>query len=425
MRRPKHKHRHHRPSDFAVLSTFGLRISFDTLVRASDFPAAMRSRVLIVPDKFKGTLTARQAAEAMAEGWRKSRPDDHLQLLPMSDGGDGFGHVMSELIGAVPRIVKTCDAAHRPCVARWWWQPRTKTAIIDTAGVVGLAMLPSGRFHPFGLDTFGLGKVLKRVVELGAQRCLIGLGGSATNDGGFGLARALGWNFATKAGTAIQTWTQLTQLAALRVPDAPLRIPQVVVAVDVQNPLLGPRGATRVYGPQKGLQPKDFVLAEAAFRRLSNAIKNHNGTDLSKVPGAGAAGGLGFGFLAFVGGTLEPGFDLFAKQAHLEAAIGAADVVITGEGAIDLSTFMGKGAGRVAQLCSELSVPCLGLAGSLGVRVSRRKLFCLVRALTGLTTPARARADAETWLVRAAANLATEWTALSPKPRGPRGQVPH
>ena len=408
-----------------ICGAFGVRISFDTRGRASDFPAAVRSRsrILIVPDKFKGTLTARQAADAMAEGWRKSRPDDRLQLLPMSDGGDGFGEVMSQLIGAVPRTVKTCDAAHRACVARWWWQPRTKTAIIDTAGVVGLAMLPVGRFHPFGLDTSGLGKVLKRVVELGAERCLIGLGGSATNDAGFGLARALGWGFISESGTAIQTWTQLTQLADLRAPATPLRIPELVVAVDVQNPLCGPHGATRVYGPQKGLKRKDFFLAEKAFRRLSDVVKRKKRVDLSKVPGAGAAGGLGFGFLAFVGGRLEPGFDLFAEQSHLEGKIRAADVVITGEGAIDLSTFMGKGAGRVAQLCSELSVPCLGLAGSVGVRVSRRKLFHSVRALTGLTTPARAKADAETWLVRVASNLATEWTALSARPPRPLRRV--
>ena len=385
----------------------------------------MRLRVLIVPDKFKGTLTARRAADAMAEGWHKSRPHDELEVLPMSDGGDGFGEVMSELIGAVPRTIKTADAAHRPCVARWWWQPRTKTAIVDTAGVVGLAMLPIGRFHPFGLDTFGLGKVLKRVVELGAQRCLVGLGGSATNDAGFGLARALGWVFVTESGTAIQTWTRLTQLAGLRAPDAPLRIPELVVAVDVQNPLLGDHGATRVYGPQKGLKRKDSFLAETALRCLSDVVKKKKRVDLSKVPGAGAAGGLGFGFLAFVGGRLEPGFDLFAKQSELERKIRAADVVITGEGAIDLSTFMGKGAGRVAQLCSELSVPCLGLAGSLGVRVSRRKLFHSVRALTGLTTPARAKEDAATWLVRVASNLATEWTALSATPAGSLRRVRH
>jgi len=307
----------------------------------------MQLRVLIVPDKFKGTLTAQQAAKAIAAGWRESRPRDVLELLPMSDGGDGFGHVMSDLIGARPRAIRTCDAAHRSCTARWWWHARTGTAVLDTAGIVGLAMLPPRRFHPFGLDTFGLGVVLRRIEQLGARRCLVGLGGSATNDAGFGLARALGWSFLTEEGKAIETWAQLTQLASIRPPAAPVRIPELVVAVDVQNPLLGIRGATRVYGPQKGLKPKDFPLAERALSRVAKVVRGRQTTDFSKVPGAGAAGGLGFGFLSFVGGRLESGFELFAKQSELAGKIRAADLVITGEGSIDLSSFMGKGAGCV------------------------------------------------------------------------------
>src|SRR5436190_22803451 len=136
----------------------------------------------------------------MARGWRVSRPKDELELLPMSDGGDGFGEVMSALLGAVPQRVKTCDAAHRPCNARWWWEPRTRTALVETAQVIGLAMLPPGKFHPFDLDTYGVGAVLRATVEKGARRCLVGLGGSATNDGGFGLARSWGWRFLTKEG---------------------------------------------------------------------------------------------------------------------------------------------------------------------------------------------------------------------------------
>ena len=398
------------------LSLTKLRSKIDSRRWATDFAAAMAPRVLIVPDKFKGTLTARQAAEAIASGWRAVRPGDRLELLPMSDGGDGFGLVMSELLGALPRSIRTVDAAHRPCTARWWWEPRSRTAIVDTAGVIGLAMLPARRFHPFGLDTFGLGKVLQRAGELGARRCLIGLGGSATNDAGFGLARALGWTFFAEDGSTIETWTRLPQLARVRAPDQPLGITELVVAVDVQNPLLGMTGATRVYGPQKGLKQKDFVLAEKALRRLATVMKRHTRRDLSKVPGSGAAGGLGFGFLAFVGGRLESGFDLFARQSKLEKKIRVADVVVTGEGALDASTFMGKGAGRVAQLCSGFSVPCLALTGSLELQVSRRKLFHLVAALTSVTTPAQARADAVTWLAQVASSIATQWTAVSETP---------
>src|SRR5579859_3393136 len=201
--------------------------------RSSDFRPAMRLRVLIVPDKFKGTLTAQEAAESIGCGWAKARPQDELQLLPMSDGGDGFGAVMSTLIGAVPRTVRTCDATHRPCTARWWWQARGRTAVLDTAGVVGLAMLPPGRYHPFALDTFGLGEVVRAAVRMGAKRCLVGLGGSATNDAGFGLARAFGWQFVDQSGDPIERWPDLANLADLHPPTNPDGLPELVIAVDV------------------------------------------------------------------------------------------------------------------------------------------------------------------------------------------------
>jgi glycerate kinase len=160
----------------------------------------MAMKVLIVPDKFKGTLTAAAAAAAIARGWRSGRPNDSLDLLPMSDGGDGFGEVTSKLLRARLQRAEAIDAAHRPCVAKWWWEPRTRTAIIESAGVIGLAMLPPKRFHPFELDTLGLGAVVQAAAQRGARRCLMGIGGSATNDGGFGLARALGWVFLDESG---------------------------------------------------------------------------------------------------------------------------------------------------------------------------------------------------------------------------------
>ena len=172
----------------------------------------MPLHVLIIPDKFKGTLTAAAAAEAVARGWRKARPEDSLDLLPMSDGGDGFGEVTSALLKARVQHVKTVDAAHRPCVTRWWWEPRTQTAIIESAAVVGLAMLPPQRLHPFQLVTLALGAVVRAAAKRGARRCLMGIGGSATNDGGFGLARALGWEFLDRQGEVIEGWTGLARI---------------------------------------------------------------------------------------------------------------------------------------------------------------------------------------------------------------------
>ena len=308
----------------------------------------MALKVLIIPDKFKGTLTAPAAAEAIARGWRKARPGDLLSLLPMSDGGDGFGEVTSALLKARIQRVRTVDAAHRPCVAKWWWEPKTRTAIIESAGVIGLAMLPPKRFHPFQLDTLGLGAVVQAAAKRGARRCLMGIGGSATNDGGFGLARALGWEFLDRKGVLIEHWTGLGQLERIRVPQRRRWFNSVVVATDVRNRLLGQRGATRVYGPQKGLRAQDLALAERCLGRLARVLKQQFGRDVAREPGTGAAGGLGFGLVAFLGAELQPGFELFARQAALDRHLRAADLVVTAEGAIDRSTLMGKGVGQIA-----------------------------------------------------------------------------
>ena len=376
----------------------------------------MPRRVLIIPDKFKGTLTAAAAAQAIARGWRRARSGDSLDLLPMSDGGDGFGEVTSTLLKAKIQRVRGVDAAHRPCVVRWWWEPRTRTAIIESAAVIGLAMLPSNRFHAFQLDTLGLGAVVRAAAKRGAQRCLMGLGGSATNDGGFGLARALGWDFFNRKGELIERWTDLRQLERIRAPKRRRWFDALVVASDVQNPLLGRRGATRVYGPQKGLRPRDFALAESCLGRLARVAKKQFGHDFAREPGAGAGGGLGFALLAFLGGELQPGFDLFARQAALERRLSAADLVLTGEGAIDRSTLMGKGVGQIAQRCRGLNLPCIGLAGSVSASLRTAAFFTQVRALTELTTVARAKARPGYWLERLAREVARDTIVCSHPP---------
>ena len=391
-------------------------------------------RVLVVPDKFKGTLPAAAAAEAIVRGWRNRRPDDTFDRLPISDGGDGFGEVMRTLLRARRRRTPCLDAAHRPCVASWWWEPKTRTAIIESAAVIGLAMLPERGgparasletshsptrrprfcapaipFDPFDLDTFGLGLLLRAVAAKGARRCLIGLGGSATNDAGFGLARALGWEFLGPGGLPLERWTDLPDLACIRPPKRRRWFSEVVAAVDVTNPLLGRRGASRVYGPQKGLRPQDLARAERCLRRLARVASREWGRDLAREPGAGAAGGLGFGLRAFLGARLEPGFDLLARQANLARHLRQADLVITGEGAIDDSTFMGKGVGRIASECQALGIPCLGLAGMVQGRGARRSPFTGLLALTDLANPEQAKARAAFWLERLAEHAAAEW----------------
>ena len=358
----------------------------------------MTRRVLIVPDKFKGSLSAHEAAGAIARGWAAACPDDTLVLLPMSDGGDGFGLVMAGALGLEERHVEVVDAAGQARPATWWLDSESAQAVVETAQSNGLALLPRGQFHPFDLDTRGVGQLLLVAGQAGATQCLTGIGGSATNDGGFGMARALGWVFLDKEGREIGQWTGLDGLAEIESPTK-RDWPGVTVASDVHNPLLGVDGATRVYGPQKGMCPEDFAKADACLGQLAKVTAETFGSDFSLETGAGAAGGLGFGLMAFVGATIESGFEVFAKASELEAKIGEADFVVTGEGAIDEQTLMGKGTGQVAALCRRLGKPCIGMAGqmSLGqaeVDLGKRLFWRLTTLVPDLATEQEAMANA-------------------------------
>lgn len=368
----------------------------------------MSLNVLIVPDKFKGTLTARQAAEAMARGWRNVRPADAVQLLPMSDGGDGFGEILSGLLGAQVRRTNAVDAARRPIEAAWGLDPLTGTAIVESARVIGLAMLPRGQYHPNELDTFGLGAVLRDAAGQGARRCIVGIGGSATNDGGFGMARGLGWQFLNGHEEEITRWTELHHLAFVRPPANRALFEEVVVAVDVQNPLLGPDGCSRVYGPQKGLT--DFDQAERCLGRLAEILESQQGLSFAKTPGAGAAGGLGFGLMTFLGARMEPGIDIFSRHARLDERIRESQLVITGEGAVDAQTLMGKGVGEIAGAAQKAGVPCIALAGVVREPDRAKTKFARAYAMTpGLTDQDSALHQPALWLQRLAQKAAQEW----------------
>lgn len=364
----------------------------------------MPLNVLIAPDKFKGTLSAHAAARAMAAGWNAVRPGDHIRLLSMSDGGDGFGDVVGAALGAKVRIVKTVDAAKRSRAARWWWENKTRTAIIESAEAVGLAGLKR-RYHPFQLDSFGLGKIIQNAAAKGAKRCIIGVGGSATNDGGFGVARSFGWQFLDAKKKPIVRWIHLDRLARIVAPETILKFDEILVAVDVKNILLGPQGATRIYGPQKGLRPQDFALAEKCLSRLVEIYEKDFGKNFSSAPGSGAAGGLGFGLRSFLGARLIDGFEMFSSSADLKRHLQWANIVVTGEGAIDDSTLMGKGVGRLARECRKRMLPCLGVAGV--VRAKRQlKLFTATVGLTQLTDEHSARTRPAFWIKKSASKLA-------------------
>ncbi len=368
-------------------------------------------RVLIAPDKFKGTLTAQEAASAIAKGWAAARPSDLLECLPISDGGDGFGPVMAGFWNCQEFQSQTIDAAFRPRIARWWWHAETHSAVIESAEAIGLTLLPPKVFHPFQLDTRGLATVLLDAARKGAQRALVGIGGSATNDAGFGLARELGWGFLDSHHSPILNWPDLTRLELI-VPPAHDALHGVswTVAVDVQNPLLGPTGASRIYGPQKGLRDEDMAPTEAALGRLADVFSTQFGRAPSMLPGSGAAGGLGFGLSAFLAAELKSGFAMIAKEARLEERVLGCDLILAGEGAMDASTAMGKGAGQLATLCRSLGRRCVGLAGYMDPSFqpgSSLSGFESVHAVSpALTSSDRSRSAPALWLETLAKQVA-------------------
>ncbi len=376
----------------------------------------MSLKVLVVPDKFKGTLTAAAAAGAIVNGWWGARPQDEMEMLPMSDGGDGFGEIIANLAGATEHVCATVDAAHRPVGAKWWWHADSRTAILESAQVIGLAMLPPNRFHPFELDTRGLGAVIRSAVGAGAQEVLIGIGGSATNDAGFGVASSLGWRFFDDRDQLIEKWVKCNKLVRWLAPLDPILGVDFTVAVDVENPLLGLNGCTRIYGPQKGLAMQQAPIAETALEKLAARAQEMFGYDLAGDPGSGAAGGLGFGLRVFLNAKMEPGFDLFARYSKLEQRLAKADLILTGEGMIDRQSLMGKGTGRLAQVCKAMGKRCVGFAGSVEGAAKAQtsdRLFHSVHALSpDVTNPTEAKKDAALWLERLARKTAEnyDWT---------------
>ena len=365
--------------------------------------------VLIAPDKFKGTLTALEAAKAIARGWRAVRPEDQLTQLPISDGGDGFGPLIANPLNALPITIPSKDAAGNEIEALIW-QTVDHLTLIESANLIGMTILTEEQLSPFAFDSSGLGLALQSDRIQNGSHCIIGIGGSATNDGGFGMAKTLGWHFLDGDDQEINHWPDLVQLKKIIKPNFSkgylCNLKSITVAVDVQNPLLGPNGCTRIYGPQKGLCEEDLPRAEAALTRLAEVWASQTGEDAAKLPGAGAAGGLGFGLHCFAGAEIRSGFDIFTETTGLEKILQEVDIVTTGEGTMDRQTVMGKGVGELAKMARAKDCRCLGMAGRLEDHLELNDHFEQCCALTEITSQEEAKQNAEQWLEKLAAETA-------------------
>jgi glycerate kinase len=346
-------------------------------------------RILIAPDKFKGALNARDAAENIAKGLLDVLPDAQIEVVPMADGGEGTAEAICDARGCSWLKCKAHDPLGRESDARYGWIDQEKLAVMEMSEAAGMRRLSESERDPIRATTFGVGEMILDATKRGANEIIVGLGGSATNDGGFGMARALGYRFfsdakeLTGAVSNLQSLTKIEPPVVAGVPPAnstmqPARLPlqlNIIAAVDVKNPLLGENGATRVFGPQKGASKSDRDNLERALTRLADIVATQLGFEYRNEPGAGAAGGLGFGLLSFCGATIRPGFEVVAEAVGLEPKMKDADLVITGEGSLDRQTLEGKTPAGVARLARKLRKPVFAIVGRACEDRELREIF--------------------------------------------------
>lgn len=320
-------------------------------------------KVLIAPDKFKGSLSAREVAENIALGLRDVLPDSKIDIVPMADGGEGTAEVVCDALGGKWVNCRARDPLGRRIEVRYAWIANCKLAVMEMSEAAGMRRAAENQRDPLRANTFGVGEMLLGAAQHGADEIIIGLGGSATNDGGFGMARALGFRFfSAKEQELTGGVGELMRLARIEKPKD-LSLPKIVAAADVRNPLLGENGATHVFGPQKGANASKIDILERALTTLADVVSKELDVDYRNTSGAGAAGGLGFGLMSFCGATIRPGFDVVAESIGLESKMKGADVVITGEGGLDRQTLEGKTPAGVALLAGKLGKLVFAIVG--------------------------------------------------------------
>ncbi len=326
-------------------------------------------KIVLAPDSFKGSLTAAEVCEAIAAGIRKVIPEAQLAFCPMADGGEGTVQSLVDAThGRIVRQAVTGPLGH-PVEAFFGILGDGKTGVIEMAAASGLPLVPDGQKNPLLTTTYGTGELIRAALDLGCTRLVIGIGGSATNDGGAGMATALGYRFLDAAGEELpQGGGHLQNLARIDAfqRDARLATSEITVACDVTNPLVGPNGASAVYGPQKGANLEMVAALDNALNNFAAVVKRDLGIAVAELPGAGAAGGLGAGLVAFGNARLQRGVELVIETVGLKAQLQTADLVITGEGAIDGQTIQGKTPIGVAKAAKEFGKPVLAIAGGLG-----------------------------------------------------------
>ncbi len=326
-------------------------------------------RVVIAPDKFKGSLSASEAAEAMARGVSRAAPGAAIDRVPMADGGEGTVAALVAATGGSIRRATVHGPMGEPVEAVFGLLGDGRTAAIEMASASGLVLVPADCRDPRVATTRGTGELVLAAIAAGARRVIVGIGGSATNDGGAGLGQVLGFRLLDDQGRELGPGGG--QLERLHRIDASARRPElagveIAVACDVTNPLCGPTGASAVYGPQKGATPAIVERLDANLAHFARIVERDLGASVRDIPGSGAAGGLGGGLVAFASGRLQPGIDLVIEAVGLRSRLDGTDLCLTGEGSLDDQSAFGKTAVGVGRLARSLGCSVLALAGSIG-----------------------------------------------------------
>jgi len=328
-------------------------------------------KVVVAPNAFKGSLSAAEAARAMSEGVSRLGAVCHIVEAPVADGGDGLAEILTGVMNGQMRTVTVRNPLGEPVEADYCLTP--DVAAIEMATASGLALLSSAQLNPLLTSTYGTGELLADALAQGVKRIIVGIGGSATNDGGIGMAAALGVKFLDSNGEPVGcTGGDLEKINRIDLSclNPAVRETLFEVACDVDNPLLGEHGAARVYAPQKGADPGQVERLEAGLANLAAVISRDLGIEVRDLPGGGAAGGLGAGLHAFLGAKLRPGVELVLDLVGLDKKLEGADLVLTAEGRLDRQTAFGKAPAGVAKLAKAHGIPCFAFAGGISGDVS-------------------------------------------------------
>ncbi len=327
-------------------------------------------KIILAPDSFKGSLTAAEAAEAMAGGVKRVRPEAETVLMPLADGGEGTVAALILATGGREACVSVIGPLGEPVTAVYGLLGSEDTAVIEMAAAAGLPLVPADKRDPRRTTTYGVGELLRHAAEAGAKNIILGLGGSATNDGGAGAMQALGARFLDVNGESLPeplTGGDLLRLSHIDLShwDARLGDIEILIASDVTNPLLGPNGASAVYGPQKGADAAIVAELDAGLTQYAAVLHRDLGKNVADLPGAGAAGGMGAGLMAFLDARAQSGIDLVLDYARFKARAKDADWIFTGEGRIDAQTLQGKTIAGVLRRAQPLGVCVLAFGGAV------------------------------------------------------------